>query len=87
MNARGKFVSCHASAKPEKSIGAGRENALPSTACEVVFMDIVTVTYSGTSTVSEQRKRMTMVAQLVVSCPPLPRRVRVVAAASSSARA
>ena len=44
VKATGKFVSSHACAKPEKSIGLGSENALPSTACSVDFSDIEIVT-------------------------------------------
>ena len=44
VKATGKLVSSHAFANPEKSIGAGSENALPSTACSVVFSDIEIVT-------------------------------------------
>ena len=79
VKATGKLVSSHAAAKPEKSIGDGREKALPSTACVVDFSDIETVTYSGSSTVSAQRSRMTMVHQLVRSWPIRRRRRRDVA--------
>ena len=37
VNARGKFVSDHASWKPLVLKGAGREKTLPSTACSVVL--------------------------------------------------
>ncbi len=42
--ARGKSVSSHAVAKLETSNGAGRLNALPSTACCVVLSDMAIVT-------------------------------------------
>src|SRR5699024_636177 len=73
---RGKFVRFHASTKLEKVSGSGRLNALPSTACAVVFSDMFTVTNSGTSTVSEPRSSSTVAGQLTRSRPTLPRRRR-----------
>ena len=68
MNARGKFVRLQACAKPSTLGGAGTENALPSTAWAVVLKAIVTVTYKGTITVSEQRASTSVSDQLT---PPM----------------
>ena len=63
----GKFVRFHAVTKPSTLNGAGSENALPSTAWAVVLNAIVTVTYSGSRTVTAQRMRMMVPVQLTRS--------------------
>ena len=74
--ARGKFVRLHASAKLDRVSGEGRLNALPSTACSVVFSDMFTVTNSGTSTASAPTMSSAVAGRLMRSRPTFPRRLR-----------
>ena len=72
MKAFGKSVRAHACLKPSRLNGAGRENALPSTAWDVVLKAMTTVTYRGTMTVTAARIS-TMVSDQLDFSPRTPR--------------
>ena len=63
----GNFVNVHACTKPSMLNGAGSEKALPSTACSPDLNAMETVTYSGSSTVTEHRMRSTVPDQFTRS--------------------
>ena len=65
--ASGKFVRFHASTNPSRLNGAGSEKALPSTACACVLNAVVSVTYSGMSTVIAHSPMMMVPGQLTRS--------------------